>query len=255
MLALRHATRLTVTCAVAVTLCFAGCTAPGDRETSAVPAPAATPTVTPSTDCQVVGDDENEWLGSEDNQRVMSVITSVLAARFGEATKADPGSALSKGLIGITSETESRTVVVVVDPDLADVAVLQAELGKAVEADRVLNPATSPPAVRVQPGCNSAKALLDIGAKINARSWSTDAGQATFTSNIDARTSTYEVTFNENSRSAAEALQEQAPKLVAVTYGPSSVRRGTATASPTGVMPGSASMETVWGTSAAPASP
>lgn len=153
------------------------------------------------------------WAAAPPGRAAANAVSSVLAATFGEDTKYDAAVRLRRGLIGSTLDHVHRQIVVVVDPALVDTAGLGRSLRDAVATTG------SAVAVRVSPSCRAVAPLLEALGVLEARAWAPQAASATFGFHLDARDSTYRVTFARSNTEEAAALAARLGSAVTVAFG------------------------------------
>lgn len=99
---------------------------------------------------------EKSWLSEETNPAT-DVIGAAVVATFGSLDKERPLRQLEGGYLGTAIDDEAQALVIVVDPQVADVDLLRKALAGS---DLAGFP------VRLQEGCHSAQELLDSGARL-----------------------------------------------------------------------------------------
>jgi hypothetical protein len=157
------------------------------------------------------------WLANDAAQGAVQTIDQALTARFGDDDLDAGRDPLQAGLIGVASDDHARELVVVVDPEMVDQDALQGELRSRV-SDSTLR-------VRVGPSCHSAADLLAAEAALDARTWHARAAAVSYGAFLDARTSTFNVTFSAEDQPVADALKATLGEAVTIEFG-TPTRRG-----------------------------
>lgn len=151
------------------------------------------------------------WTDSPAVQANLRAIGDVIRQEFGRDTSDYKTKPLARGYIGTAYEDATRTVVVVVDPELVDVQTLTDHLTAAAAGGDV--------SVRVGPGAFSAQELLQAKAVIDQHNWHPRAGQVSLGVTLNAAESCFDVTFGQWDDEVGEALEERLGDRVHVHQG------------------------------------
>ena len=160
------------------------------------------------------------WIAGARGSHAVRTLWTAVTERFGENTKTNPRVHLERGLIGVTLEHATQTLVVMVDPAKVDSPGLQRQLTAAARAADAAGPAGQPaPDVRVQAGCFTSADLLDAQATLAGGRWHPQARTRPYAFHLDPADSTYHVTLHPDAIAVGQALRDRLGARVTIETG------------------------------------
>ena len=156
-----------------------------------------------------------DWLESGVSRRVNEDLAAEVGRRFGAGSKADPLASVRSGLIGLTVDHSTQSIVAMVDPALPNRDALSQALSGVV--DRARGAAAAGPRIRVQSACHSTAEILYADKVLRARDWHPDVRTASIGGYLDPADATFHVTVDPGHPDVATALKGKLGDLVTVT--------------------------------------